>query len=124
MKKVKQLATLLAMLAVVAVPVFSDTLVLKNGERVSGYYEGGSARVIKFRGNDGAVKDYDLLTVQQLQFGDEKKAAAPAPSSPFSTSSSANAANNSADPRLIPGNQRVTRPAAFSSPNCSCWTVN
>jgi hypothetical protein len=87
-----------------AVPVLSDTLILKNGQRVSGYFEGGSARVLKFRGNDGSVKDYDILSVQQLQFGDEKTASA----TPPTTTSS---------PRLIPGNERVARPASSSAAN-------
>src|SRR5438034_10403958 len=107
MKNLMQLTGFIAIFALVVVPAFSDTLVLKNGERVSGYYEGGSARVIKFRSNDGAVKDYDLLAVQQIQFGDEKTAT----SSPSTSSSfTSNASNNSTDPRLLPGNQRVTRP--------------
>ncbi len=122
MKNLKRLATFIAMIAFVAVPAFSDTLVLKNGERISGYYEGGSARVIKFRASDGAVKDYDLLTVQQLQFGDEKAASPAGPSSSFSSNSSSNASNNATDPRLIPGNQRVTRPTSSNAATTG-WTI-
>jgi hypothetical protein len=69
MKKVIQLTAFVTMLAIGIAPAFADTLILKNGERVSGYYEGGSARVVKFRGADGAVRDYDILSVQQVQFG-------------------------------------------------------
>src|SRR5438876_10578338 len=104
MRKLTQLTTFIAAFALFVAPAFSDTLVLKNGEKISGYYEGGSARVIKFRANDGALKDYDLLSVQQIQFGDEKTAASPSPSSSYTSNSS----NNSTDPRLVPGNQRVT----------------
>jgi len=70
MKKLIQITTLVAVLALFAAPAFSDTLVLKSGERISGFFEGGSARVIKFRTSDGVVKDYDLLSVQQIQFGE------------------------------------------------------
>src|SRR5690242_20934410 len=79
MTKLTQIATFVLVLALFAMPAFSDTLVLKNGEKITGYYEGGTARVIKFRAADGAIKDYDLLSVQQIQFGDDKAAAAPAP---------------------------------------------
>jgi hypothetical protein len=57
------------------------------------------------------VKDYDLLSVQQIQFGDEK-APAPRPST----------SSNSADPRLLPGNERVTRPASSNAANTG-WTI-
>src|SRR6266513_5968641 len=104
MTKLTQITTLIAAFALLAAPAFSDTLVLKNGEKVSGYFEGGSPRVIKFRTSDGVVKDYDLLSVQQIQFGDEKTASSPSPSNNVPSS------NNAADPRLLPGAQRVTRP--------------
>src|SRR5205085_4698665 len=57
------------------------------------------------RMNDGVVKDYDLLTVQQIQFGDEKAAATP-----------------STTPRLVPGTERVTRPASSNAANTG-WTI-
>src|SRR6478672_9421158 len=85
MRKLTQITTLIAVVALFAAPAFSDTLVLKSGERVSGFFEGGSARVIKFRTNDGVVKDYDLLSVQQIQFNDDK--ASTTPSSSLSSSS-------------------------------------
>ena len=107
MKKLTHITTFIALFALVAIPAFSDTLVLKSGEKITGYFEGGSPRVIKFRTSDGAVKDYDLLAVQQIQFGDEKAATAPV---------------RSADPRLLPGSERVTRPASSSAAN-TAWTV-
>ncbi len=61
---------LLAVLMSLAATGFSDTLVLKGGETITGYYEGGTARVIRFRTEDG-VKEYDLLSVPRIQFGDE-----------------------------------------------------
>lgn len=61
------------LLALFATPAWADTLILKTGERVSGYFEGGTARILKFRPTGGDVKDYDVLSVQQIQFSDEQK---------------------------------------------------
>ena len=126
MTKLTQITTFIAVFALLAAPAFSDTLVLKSGEKVTGYFEGGSARVIKFRTSDGVVKDFDLLSVQQIQFGDEKSAAT---SSTPSTSRAATppaaasaAAPNSGDPRLLPGGERVTRPSSSNAANTG-WTV-
>ena len=76
----RKIATILMFITLVALalPAFADTLILKSGEKVTGYYQGGAARVIKFQTADGAVKDYDILSVQQIQFGDSATAAAPA----------------------------------------------
>ncbi|HYR83181.1 MAG TPA: hypothetical protein VE422_03800 [Terriglobia bacterium] len=116
MRKLTQITTFVAVLVLFAVPLLSDTLVLKSGERVSGYFEGGSARVVKFRANDGIVKDYDILSVQQLMFGDEK--------SPISSSSrSATSSSSQTTPRLVPGNERVTHPASSSNAANTAWTI-
>jgi hypothetical protein len=117
MTKRTQFTAFIAVFAMLAAPAFSDTLVLKNGEKISGYFEGGSARVIKFRGSDGVVKDYDLLSIQQIQFGDDKPA-----SSSSSASSSATPQPNAAAPRLLPGADRTTRPASPNAAN-TAWTV-
>jgi hypothetical protein len=102
--------TALATLAVLfAIPAFADTLILKSGERVSGYYEGGSARTVKFRAADGLVKDYDILSVQQIQFGDGTV------SSAASSTGTASTAAASSAPRLVPGNERVTRPTSSNA---------
>src|SRR5215510_5946993 len=119
MSKLTQITTLIAVVTLLAVPAFSDTLVLKNGERVSGFFEGGSARIIKFRSSDGAVKDYDILTVQQVQFGDDKTTTS---SSSATSTSAASRSSNSADPRLLPSTERVTRPTASNAANTG-WTV-
>src|SRR6266700_4031586 len=103
--KLIQITTFIAVLAVLAAPAFSDTLVLKNGEKITGYFEGGSERVIKFRARDGMVKDYDLLSIQQIQFGEDKTMSTP----------------NSSEPRLVPGTERVTRPASSNAANTG-WT--
>ena len=68
MKRLAPLMVVVTVLAVTAAPAFADTLILTDGTRVSGYFEGGTARVVKFRGTDGAIKDYDILTVQQVVF--------------------------------------------------------
>ena len=97
MKKLIQFAASAAVLAVAIAPAFADTLILKSGERVSGYFEGGSARIVKFRAADGALKDYDILSVQQIQFGDAAAAA---------------------DPKLRPATERPpTRPTANNAAN-------
>ena len=125
MTKLTQITTLIAAFALLAAPAFSDTLVLKNGEKISGYFEGGSPRVIKFRTSDGVVKDYDLLSVQQIQFGDEKTASSPNSSNATTSSSNAatsRSATSGADPRLLPGNERITRPASTNAANTG-WTI-
>src|SRR5881396_2645033 len=118
MTKLTQITTLIAALALLAAPAFSDTLVLKNGEKISGYFEGGSPRVIKFRTSDGVVKDFDLLSVQQIQFGDEKTASSPN----SSNAATPRSATSGADPRLLPGNERITRPASTNAANTG-WTI-
>jgi len=125
MRKLTQITTFIAVFALLAVPAFSDTLVLKSGEKISGFFEGGSARVIKFRSSDGVVKDYDLFSVQQIQFGDEKTASSSSSTSatPASSgSSSAATRSNTADPRLLPSNERVTRPTSSNAAN-TAWTI-
>src|SRR5256885_7842325 len=125
MTKLTQITTLIAAFALLAAPAFSDTLVLKNGEKGSGYFEGGSPRVIKFRTSDGVVKDYDLLSVQQIQFGDEKTASSPNSSNATTSSSNAataRSATSGAVPRLVPGTERVTKPASSNAANTG-WTI-
>jgi hypothetical protein len=106
MHRLIQFTVFAVVLVLFAAPVFADTLLLKSGERVSGYFEGGTARTVKFRASDGVAKDYDILTVQQIQFGDATAAAKPA--APAASSASA-------APRLVPGNERVTRPTSSNA---------
>lgn len=135
MKRSAMAAALVAVVGLFAASAFSDTLVLKSGERISGFFEGGSARVIKFRTSDGAIKDYDLLSVQQIQFGETAAASAETSSRPAapaetakpaasSTSSTASAASATAStgPRLLPGAERVTRPTSPNAAN-TAWTI-
>jgi hypothetical protein len=90
MKKLAELVVVAVVLAVAA-PAFADTLVLTDGTRVSGYFEGGTARVVKFRGADGAIKDYDILKVQQVLF-ESAPVPASAPAAAASAASPAPAA--------------------------------
>jgi hypothetical protein len=103
MHRLIQFTVFALVLVLFAAPVFADTLILKSGERVSGYFEGGTARTVKFRASDGVAKDYDILTVQQVQFGDTTAAKPAAP------------ATSSVEPRLVPGNERVTRPTSSNA---------
>src|SRR5207244_6763557 len=61
--------------------------------------------------SDGVVKDYDILSVQQIQFADEKSAA------PSTATPKAGTSAPGPDPRLVPGSERVTRPAASNAAN-------
>ena len=121
MRKLTQIATVIVVCALVAAPAFSDTLVLKSGEKISGLFEGGTARQVKFRTSDGVLRDYDILSIQQVQFGDEK-AVTSSTSSTSSASSSASSANNG--PRLLSNSERAaaTQPASSNAAN-SAWTI-
>src|SRR5262245_60594898 len=113
MKRLLKLTVFVTVLALTAMPALADTLVLKSGERITGYYEGGSARVVKFRAGDGSVKDYDILAVQQIQFGDQVTA------SPRPATSNA----SSEQPRLLSGTDRPpARPTSSSAAN-TAFTV-
>src|SRR5262245_9666476 len=116
MKTLMKLTVFVTVLAFLALPALADTLVLKSGERVTGYYEGGSARVVKFRSADGAVKDYDILAVQQLQFGDQ---ATP----PRQTTTSTTPSTAGSEPRLLSGSERPpARPTSSNAAN-TAFTV-
>ena len=57
-----------AVLLSLVITGYGDTLILKNGERISGYYEGGTPRLIRFSTSSG-VQEYDLLSVSGIEFG-------------------------------------------------------
>ena len=110
MKTLMKLTVFVTVLAFLALPAFADTLVLKSGERVTGYYEGGSARVVKFRSADGAVKDYDILAVQQIQFGDQ--------STPTRQTTATAPSTAGSEPRLLSGTERPpARPTSSNAAN-------
>lgn len=56
----------------------ADTLKLKDGRVLSGYYQGGSPRAVKFEVN-GKTEEFSVGDVVALEFGEVKTAAAPAP---------------------------------------------
>ena len=120
MKRLSQLTAIVILAALMAGPVFADTLLLKTGERVNGYFEGGSARVVKFRLTDGVVKDYDIFSVQTIQFGET--------SSPITAPSTTNRlapANPApaADTRLRPSTERPpAQPASGIAAN-TAYTI-
>src|SRR5687767_14964493 len=120
--------TVFLMVVALAVPAFADTLILKDGSRVTGYYEGGSARVVKFRADDGTAKDYDILNVQQIQFGATATATTtPRPpasltSPPGTGNTGVSSATSSSTPSLRPGTDRVVRPASGNAAN-TAYTI-
>jgi hypothetical protein len=73
MKAFRLVFTIILLLFATTSPVWADTLILKNGDRVTGSFEGGTARVVRFRTFYGEVKEYDVLSVQQIQFSNEQK---------------------------------------------------
>ena len=48
MKKLTQITTFIAVFALLVAPAFSDTLVLKSGEKITGYYEVGQPELSNF----------------------------------------------------------------------------
>ena len=79
MKQITRVMLAILALAIAAAPAFADTLVLKNGTKITGYFEGGTARVVKFRVSGGATQDYDILQVDQVVFDSNFSAPAPTP---------------------------------------------
>jgi len=73
MKAFKSIITIIISMAFATSPAWADTLVLKTGDRITGSFEGGTARVVRFRPSSGGVKEYDVLSIQQIQFSDEQK---------------------------------------------------
>src|SRR5262249_28018247 len=93
----------------------ADTLVLKSGERVSGYFEGGSPRVVKFRTADGVVKDYDILAVQTIQFGDT--------TTPSSTSSTSTTSTPASSTSTTATTTRLTSPPSSTTSTTTSTTA-
>ena len=59
-------AVLFFALASLAVTSFADVLRLRSGVQISGFYEGGTPRVVRFR-TDSGVQEFDILTVSSVQ---------------------------------------------------------
>lgn len=117
MKRLAWLVVAITVVAITVVPAFADTLVLKDGTRITGYFEGGNARVVKFSGSDGAIKDYDILQVDRVIFEGAPVPPAPAPStvsnptpagrgSSSVSSTSSTSSSSSAGPILRPASER------------------
>jgi hypothetical protein len=66
-------------LAAWASAVSADTLRLKNGQVIQGYFMGGSPQEIQFLGPDGRPKSYPLQDIDSLTFQPASKPAQPAP---------------------------------------------
>ena len=125
MRSLNRLAVLIVGLALVTAPAFADTLLLKNGTRVTGYFEGGTARVVKFRAVDGPTRDYDILQIQEILFNDVTPAPAPvtavpapiavAPAAVVSASPAGPPAITS--PQLRPASERPPRRGGTGPPS-------
>lgn len=56
--------------AAMAVPAWSDTLILRNGTTFSGTLTGANTRTITFRDRDGQNRRFAVRDVEAVQFGD------------------------------------------------------
>ena len=59
-------STLFVAVMSLAATGFADVLRLRNGHQISGFYEGGTARIVRFR-TDSGVQEFDILTVSSVQ---------------------------------------------------------
>ena len=59
-------ALLLVALASLEMSASADTLKLRDGRQISGFFEGGTSRIVRFR-TDSGVQDYDILTVSAVR---------------------------------------------------------
>jgi hypothetical protein len=89
MKLFNSLFTIILLSPATTSPALADILILKTGGRVTGSFDGGNGRVVRFRTAYGDVKEYDILNVQQIQFVDEQKTTV----LPTTSASQLNAAN-------------------------------
>jgi hypothetical protein len=59
-------ALLFVVLASLEMTASADTLRLRDGRQISGFFEGGTSRVVRFR-TDSGVHEYDILTVSAVR---------------------------------------------------------
>jgi hypothetical protein len=124
MKRLSQLAVVVVVLVAIVTPALADTLVLKTGTRVSGYFEGGTARIVKFRGTDGVIRDYDIGAVQQVLFEDASTpAAASQPSTPAPAPAVSAATSSTTEPRLRPASERPPAQPVSAGAAATGYTV-
>jgi hypothetical protein len=69
-------AVLFFALMSLAVTGFADILRLRSGVQISGFYEGGTPRVVRFR-TDSGVQEFDILTVSSVQISGTSPSAEP-----------------------------------------------
>jgi len=71
--KIKTRSALVAFLlaAAIAMPAWSDTLILRNGTSFSGTLTGANPNNITFRDRRGSMHRYSVRDVQSVQFGDD-----------------------------------------------------
>jgi hypothetical protein len=68
--------TLFAASMTLAITGFADTLQFKNGRRISGTFEGGNSRTVRFR-SDSGVHEYDILTLSAVLISSTSGATTP-----------------------------------------------
>src|SRR5450631_2577765 len=70
--KIKTRSALIACLlaSVIAMPAWSDTLILRNGSTLSGTLTGANINTIMFRDGRGGMHRYSVRDVESVQFGD------------------------------------------------------
>src|SRR5688572_2594308 len=126
MKRLSQLAVVVVVLVAIVTPALADTLVLKTGTRVSGYFEGGTARIVKFRGTDGVIRDYDIGAVQQVLFEDASTPGAASQSStpaPAPAPAASAATSSTTEPRLRPASERPPAQPVSAGAAATGYTV-
>src|SRR5450759_4814343 len=70
--KIKTRSALVACLlaSAIAMPAWSDTLILRNGTTVPGTLTGATGNTIMFRDRRGGMHRYSVRDVESVQFGD------------------------------------------------------
>jgi uncharacterized protein YcfJ len=70
--KIRATSTIVASLlcAAIAMPIWSDTLILRNGTTTSGTLTGANSSTITFRDRNGRNRRYAVRDVEAVQFGD------------------------------------------------------
>ena len=68
MRVVFKRITLLATWTSLSLSGFADTLHLRNGRQISGTFEGGTARIVRFR-SDSGVHEYDIFSLSAVRIG-------------------------------------------------------
>lgn len=117
MKTVLSFGSLLVGVLLFSVAGLGDTLVLKDGTVVTGYYEGGTSRVIRFQ-TDSGVREFDLLSVSEIRFGGDVVSSTPA----IQTTPLTGAATEDERPRLQTPAESA-RPVTSSAAIGTAFTV-